>query len=152
MDQKVMQKIAERLYEDCFEAHRGAFWWDERRRIAVAFGNDGWGVDVRAKREVETVRCLLAESGGKELGFATAGEEDYSWALVCELPDDLTPGVLEGVLWYAWSLGDDTGPVVLDWSAIVASLEAGRFGSLDAAFAHVQVHVARATLERNGLV
>src|SRR5262249_44866129 len=95
-----MQKIVERVREDCFEAHRGAFWGDQAGRLAVAFGNDGYPGDERAQQEVAAVRRLLAEYGGREIGFAV--QEEYSWALGCELPERLSPDILEGVLWAAW--------------------------------------------------
>jgi hypothetical protein len=74
-----VQKIVDRVRDECFEAHRGAFWWDEGRRIAVAFGNDGHDGDGRARLEVEALRKFLHNLGGQELGFATAGD-GYSWA------------------------------------------------------------------------
>ena len=48
-----VQKIVDRIGDECFEAHRGAFWWDEDRRIAVVFGNDGYtdSKDARARLE-----------------------------------------------------------------------------------------------------
>jgi hypothetical protein len=99
--QVLIRWAACRLYDRCFEAHRGAFWLDKRRRIAVAFGNDGYDEDIRAQSEVDAVRCLLADQGGEEIGFATAGE-GYTWALVCKLPAGVSPDTLEGVLWETW--------------------------------------------------
>ena len=156
------EAIVTRLHDDCFEAHRGAFWWDEKRRIAVAFGNDGRG--VRQDFEIAAVRKLLADYGGKELGFARSAEAEgfpedtgYSFALMCELPKPLHPGVLDGVLWKAWTTisfhdKDDPTPVVLDWDAIKQSLDDGHFDSLAGAFVGIQANIAHATLERNGLI
>jgi hypothetical protein len=134
-----IQGIVNRLSTECSEAHRGAFWWDEARRVAVAFGNDGYnGEDGRARREVEAVRQLLAESGGRELGFATDPEGGYSWALACELPASLSPDVLTQTLWVAW---------------FRASREAGSVGAeLSEEFWRLQANIAGAILERNGLI
>jgi hypothetical protein len=152
MDSKTIQAIAKRLHDDCFEAHRGAFWWDEKHRIAVAFGNDGKG--NRQDFEIAAIRKLLADYGGKELGFTW--HEDYSFVLMCELPRVLNPDVLEGVLWKAWNTiswhkKDDPIPVVLNWDAIKQGLEEGHFASLEGSFTGIQGNIARATLERNGL-
>jgi hypothetical protein len=152
MNSKTIQAIARRLHNDCFEAHRGAFWWDEKRRVAVAFGNDGRG--HRQDFEIAAVRKLLADYGGKELGFAW--DEDYSFVLMCELPEVLDPDVLEGVLWNAWNIvswhkkGDPT-PVVLNWDEIRRGLEEKHFASVEGAFTGGQANIAHATLERNGL-
>jgi hypothetical protein len=160
MDQATMQKLVNRLGHDCFEAHRGAFWWDEGRRVAVAFGNDGFGgEDGRARFEVESLRELLRREGGKELAFAT-GDDGYTWALACALPGGLTPDVLEGVLWMAWNLassGSRPGRpnperVVLDWDAVREGLRDRKFGSALGALTGYQANAARAFLERNGLV
>jgi hypothetical protein len=144
--------IAKRVHDDLFEAHRGGFWWDEERRVAIAFGNDGG--DGRQDFEIAAVRRLLAEYGGRELDFAR--HADYSFVLMCELPEPLNPDVLEGVLWKAWNTiswhkKDDPNPVVLDWDAIKQGLEEGHFASLEGAFTGIQGNIARATLERNGL-
>ncbi len=127
-----VQKIVDRLRGECFEVHRGAFWWDEGRRVAVAFGNDGYSTDEKARREVAAVRQLLVEQEGRELGFATDSEDGYCWALACELPADLDPAALESVLWDAW-LSQCEAP------------EKGLFRSY-------QSQVAGAVLERHGLI
>jgi hypothetical protein len=94
-----IQGIVERLSTGyCFEAHRGAFWWDKKMRIAIAFGNDGYTQDDRAKFEVECLHTLLQQWGSKELAFATDHEDGDSWALACELSVSLTPDFLEGCL------------------------------------------------------
>src|SRR5262245_18047004 len=102
MNAKDMQKLVERLSDDCFEAHRGAFWWQEDAGIAVAFGNDGYASDPRAKGEVQAVRRLLDALGGEELAFATDAEDGYSWALACRLDRPGAVEVLEGLLWQVW--------------------------------------------------
>src|SRR5262245_5021859 len=97
-----VQKILAMTSKECFAAHRGAFWWDEPSRTAVAFGNDGYATDRRSHLEVEALRQFLAHYGGKELGFAKDAKEGYSWALGCELPPDLTPDLLDAALRFAW--------------------------------------------------
>jgi hypothetical protein len=162
-----MQKLVDRLGDDCFEAHRGAFWWEKAKRVAVAFGNDGYRQDGRARLEVEALRRLLVHWGGKELGFATNSEDGYSWALACELTRKLTPHVVEGVLWRVWhdlssqkeegkKLGLDEAAcherLVLNWDEIKGWLADQRFPSAQACFTGLQANIARATLERNGLL
>ena len=153
MNAEIVKKIADRMHDECFEAHRGAFWWDENRRLAVAFANDGQG--DRQNFEIAAVRQLLRDYDGKEVGFATSN--DYSFSLVCQLPAALTPDLLESVLWIAWntiSFHRHKGridPVKLDWDAIKRGINSGSFGSLEGAFTGIQADIARATLERNGL-
>jgi hypothetical protein len=162
-----MQKLVDRLASDCFEAHRGVFWWQQKKRVAVVFGNDGYRQDNRSRLEVEALRRLLAHWGGKELGFATDSETGYSWALACELTGKLTPHVVEGVLWRVWhdlssqkeegrKLGLDEAAcherLVLNWDEIKGWLADQRFPSAQACFTGLQANIARATLERNGLL
>jgi hypothetical protein len=136
MDNATIKKIVDRTGEDCFEAHRGAFWWDEARRVAVAFGNDGYSsTDEWARQEVEALRQLLARGGGKELAFAT-DEDGYSWALACELPAGLGLDHLKAALWAGW-WGQPPDQKFLG----VATLHA-----------HIQAHIAEVVLERNGLI
>src|SRR5262245_9935949 len=97
-----IQKIVDRIGGECFEAHRGAFWWHEDRRIAIAFGNDGYAQDERARLEVRALRELLPGLGGRELAFATESEGGYGWALACEIPEELGPENLEAALWSVW--------------------------------------------------
>jgi hypothetical protein len=182
-----LQTLVERLSTDCMEAHRGAFWWDERRHIAICFGNDGataGDMDERAQFGVAVVRKLLAAKGGKELGFATDRESGGDWTLACRLPAGAGPELLEAVLWVAWNVAtdhrvavrdglnppelstdavrdglnppelstDDVVPVGLDWGRINESLRSKQFDGLTAFFTEYQANVARAVLERNGLV
>jgi hypothetical protein len=151
-----VQKIADRIAEECFEAHRGAFWWQEDRRIAVAFGNDGYaGEGSRAQVEVEALRGFLAHYGGREVGFATAAD-GYSWALACELPEEGVPEAMEAVLWAVWgeaSAQRTAGQVPhLNHGAIAARLEGMQAAFMTGAVGGYQGNVARATLERNGLL
>src|SRR6266545_2343618 len=97
-----MQKIVDRLSDECQEAHRGAFWFDETRHLVIAFGNDGHTKDERAKQEVAAVRRYLVEVGGKELGFATNSGSGYSWALICEVKNSKAPEILEDIRWATW--------------------------------------------------
>jgi hypothetical protein len=154
-----LQAVVNRLGDECFEAHRGAFWWSKADRVAICFGNDGYAKDSRgrAKAEVEALRRFLAEYGGREVGFATEAEDGYSWALACVPPEGMGPEVLEGVLRQAWTwashqegAGPNT-PLVLDWAAIKEGLETGRFSGLSACQTGLQANIARATLERCGL-
>jgi hypothetical protein len=124
-----IQSIGNRLSDDCQEAHRGAFWWDEGRRIAVAFGNDGHATDRRAQFEVEAVRDFLRLGSGRELAFATSSS-GYSWALACELSANLNLLHVEALLWAAWT---NSSP------------------QFDDDFACREINTARAVLERNGL-
>ena len=168
-----IQGIVDRLGTECFEAHRGAFWWEKEQRIAIAFGNDGGegGEDERAQYEVAALRVLLAAEGGKELAFARDSQHGYSWALACELPAGLNPDLLERALWAAWNAasgrrvqveeGANPPPLTLDpdgvrkvlnWDHIRDCLANRKFGSVGAAFTGYQANIARAVLERNGLL
>ena len=42
-----IQEIVDRTCKLCAAAHRGAFWWKEPDRIAVAYGNHGFATDQR---------------------------------------------------------------------------------------------------------
>jgi hypothetical protein len=135
-----------------FRGSPRAFWWDEARHIAIAFGNDGYNVDERARLEVEAVRRLIHELGGKELSFAT-GDDGYSWALACELATVDGVAFLEGMLWAAWNeLSELKGKgleVKLNLDAIKKAVESR---TLPRVTGGVQVNIARAVLERNGLI
>src|SRR5262249_41018177 len=161
-----MGKIVSRLGDDCFEAHRGAFWWQEDRHVAIAFGNDGYSGDGRARAEVEALRHLIAEMGGKELGFATDPEDGYSWALAFELKGAGVVDVVEAFRWWAWNevpRQKAAGQPLavqwrkfemgkLSWDRIKAILDHEEIGSLAELDTSTQGNIARATLERNGLV
>jgi hypothetical protein len=157
MDDATVGKIVDRLGDDCFEAHRGAFWWDEASRVAVAFGNDGYAQDVRARSEVAAVRRLLAEDGGEELAFAT-DEDGYSWALACKLPAGLVPDVLEGILWLVWNELSDRrwGPKGNDCDVALDSIDWGDLREVlrteGWSLTGLQVNIAGMVLERNGLI
>jgi hypothetical protein len=151
-----VQRIVDRIGDECFEAHRGAFWWDEARRIAVAFGNDGYAGDgSRARVEVEALRGFVDHYGGRELGFATAGD-GYSWALACELPEDGSPDALEVILWAAWLEASSQKAAGLkprlNHGAIAARLEGMQPAFEAGAVGGYHGNVARAVLERNGLL
>jgi hypothetical protein len=148
-----IQKIADRLTEECFEAHRGAFWWDEDERVAIAFGNDGYSTDARSQQEVEAVRDLFDNIGGRELAFATAND-GYSWALACELDHHLDVSHLEAVLWLAWkglsaqrAAGEDP---MFDWFEFEDTVQAMLSEAVEVR--GIQPNIAGAVLERNGLV
>jgi hypothetical protein len=122
------------------EAQRGAFWWDEDKRIAVVFGNDDYATDRRAKAEVEAVRRMI-RGDGKELAFATSGSDGFSWALACEVPARLDLGNLTYIIWSTW-LWLDAGKHSPEWESLPEQQE-----SINA-----QIHIAEMVLERNGLI
>jgi hypothetical protein len=178
MTPEILQALAQRLFDDCFEAHRGAFWWNEDQRLAVVFGNDSVPAALltadqicasrelnprattepgeRSTFEVAAIRRLLADHGGTEVGFATA--EGATWVLGCLLPASLSPDVLEGTAWLAWHTisyhraHNVPGPATLNWEAIHRGLRQGRFRSVEGCFVGYQANVAHAVLERNGLL
>jgi len=90
---------AEHIYHNMFEAHRGVVR-SRHRGIMAAFGNDGYAVDVKAKREVEAARQCIAADGGTVLGFGT-GPEGYTWTLLF-WPGKVTRAKLTAALWEAW--------------------------------------------------
>jgi hypothetical protein len=95
-----IHKLVDRLHADCREAHRGAFWWDEDKGIAVVFGNDGSPDEDPVKEEVAAVRTYLKAMAGTELAFAV--KNDITWALACHLPDHLEPLELAHCIWAIW--------------------------------------------------
>jgi hypothetical protein len=123
-----LQALAGRLAGDCSLASRRAFWWDESRRIAVVFGNDDVPVELltaeethrpcpddpdprfapgeRGRFQVASIRRVLAESGGAELGFATVGST--AWILACSLPEGMPLFFLDLVVWFAWDVVTDS--------------------------------------------
>lgn len=152
-----IRQIVERLSAECFEAHRGAFWWDEALRIAVVFGNDAFSSDPATEFEVAAVRRVLTDHGGKELVFATNSEDAYTWAIACELPDALAPEVLQDLMWHAWQLakrhakltreGFNPAPLALDWNHINTCIRAGqRIDPCPDAFMYLQTKIAYAAL------
>src|SRR4051794_15343931 len=55
----------------------------------VVFGNDGYGWEDRAKREVAATRRFVAERGWTELGFGTSDaddtyEDDHTWVMLVD--------------------------------------------------------------------
>jgi hypothetical protein len=67
-----------------FHRHRGAFDCGDK---VVLFGNDGYDVDARSRKEVELVRSGLEAMGVEAAGFGTGFSEDggnWSWAIVVE--------------------------------------------------------------------
>jgi hypothetical protein len=93
------RKAANHIAEHMFTAHRGAMPW-RLLGVTVVFGNDGYGQDERARREVQIVRRVLAETGVAELGFATCDEDDYTWAMLIKAEDH---AAWDAMLWAAWS-------------------------------------------------
>jgi hypothetical protein len=79
-----------------FPSHRGAMRW-VRPGVTVVYGNDGLADNQRAKDGLADVRHYLAETGIKELGFATA-LDGYSWAMLIRSTDHDTP---KEILWEA---------------------------------------------------
>jgi hypothetical protein len=149
-----IQAIVERISSDCMEAHRGAFWWDEERRIAVAFGNDGYVQDRRAKFEVEVLRKYLNVLGGgcRELAFAVDEDTGYSWAMACELAPLATPALLEQFLWAGWNMKPTPDlSQEPDWNEIMAQMEDDACQCEPSTFELYQSSIAGAVIERNGL-
>jgi hypothetical protein len=112
MNKEQLQELVTRLRTKCRKAWRGAFWWDEERRVAVVFGNDGLpsafhsdptsDPDERVDFEIAAVRELLRRYGGKELAFAV--KSISSWAMACDLSgSSLQPDVLEKKMWTTWN-------------------------------------------------
>jgi hypothetical protein len=147
-----IQKIVERLGEEFFEAHRGAFWWEEGRCVAIVFGNDGYATDGRAKLEVEAARRLLGFLDGRELAFAT-DSVGYSWALACQVGEPGAVNLLQATLWLAWNrLSAQKGkgePLSID----SADLQPGAIvASAPYELGGCQPNIAGAILERGGLI
>jgi hypothetical protein len=72
--------VANYCHNLLFQAHRGAKPW-EPGAIAV-FGNDGYSVGDRARKEVALLRRKLDEAGHAVLGFGVDSWEAYTWALL----------------------------------------------------------------------
>jgi hypothetical protein len=94
-----MDKVLARVC-DCVEARRGAFWWDEEQRVAIAFGNDGYSENEVAQEVVVGVCSLLFDVGGRVLAFRTS-DDGYCWALACQLKPPVGPDHLDIVVWLA---------------------------------------------------
>src|SRR5262245_29237397 len=98
-------RIARHIGDTMMQAHRGAYVSGDE---LLAFGNDGYAKDERARREVEAALAWAQEKGLTATDFGT-DEEGYSWALVFQggNPDELADLAVaaEEVLWRAW-MGD----------------------------------------------
>jgi hypothetical protein len=150
MNKELLQKLVTRLRTDCYEAHRGAFCWDEGRGVAVAFGNDGTPPDEPVDFEIAAIRGLLRRYGGKELAFAVE-PEGGTWAMACDLSgSSLNEDVLEAVLWEAWNAKAEGN----DFEPESVTMDEGRLtsGTFKDNYTGWQVKIARSILERNGLV
>jgi hypothetical protein len=105
-------KLANWVHDNLFQAHRGAFTYLGQY---VAFGNDGYRTDPRARREAELLREWLAPDGFVEDAFGTSGDaEDYTWVIVARNPGGVTLTLTEQLteaVWNAWSnaFGADVG-------------------------------------------
>ncbi len=92
-----------------FHRHRGVLDCNDK---AVLFGNDGYDLDPRSRKEVELVRSGLKAMGLEAHGFGTGYSTDGgkgSWAIVVE-NDDRTPmniPALEALVRKAWDQACD---------------------------------------------
>jgi hypothetical protein len=93
-------KMAVYVKERMFPAHRGAMPW-RQMGIAVAFGNDGYGVEggPDIPGEVRLLRRVLEDEGIPILGFGVEPEDDYSWAMLVR-SDDVRS--LHRDVWRSW--------------------------------------------------
>src|SRR5262245_8395932 len=66
-----------------FHYHRGV---EDASHLLIAFGNDGYNVDERSRKEVELVRAAARKLGLIETDFATDDADGYTWALVYRYP------------------------------------------------------------------
>jgi hypothetical protein len=90
--------MAQYVRDNMFEAHRGAMPW-KQEGISVAFGNDGYSKDDRAKSEVARVREYLQERGLPILGFGVDSTEGYSWAMLVQTQAHKK---LRKLVWACW--------------------------------------------------
>jgi hypothetical protein len=112
-----LQKVADLMYTEGFEAHRGAFHLKDGDFLV--FGNDGYTQDKqgRGQREAETVRQTV-QGRAEALGFAVDSTEGYSWCMVLRFTEgfetragrELCRDLLTAALWQGW-LGLDRDPV-----------------------------------------
>ena len=123
------KRAANRVGDEMFEAHRGAMPWGQVG-VSVVFGNDGYGADQRARREVAGVRRGLAEHGVAELGFGTRDDDGYAWAMIVQSGDI---AFLESLVWGAWGVACGT------------DVEGGGLGADD-----IQRGIARKTIAEQG--
>jgi len=97
--------LAKHIGERMFQAHRGAF---AHRDELVAFGNDGYSKDPRARREVDAVIAWGKENGLEVSDFGT--HHGYTWVVVFRRGpqrfrlDEFSrlACLAEDVLWRAW--------------------------------------------------
>jgi hypothetical protein len=118
--------LAEFIGDELFDAHRGVI--DLTHGDFLAFGNDDFATDERAKREVATVRSLTADQAS-EMGFGTS-EDGYSWTLLLRLPRehdteagrDAFRALLSSAMWDAFGGKEQhpTGDVVQQYQGAIA--------------------------------
>jgi hypothetical protein len=163
MDATTVQKIVDRVSVECFEAHRGAFWWDEDERIGVVFGNDGYSSDERSQGEVDAIRWVLETIDGigledndrehRELACAT-GNDGYSWVLICRLGHKLDISHLKLIIWTVWGVmsKQKAAGEFMTWDEATYLIDDIITNSDDLEEVGVQANIASAVLERNGLL
>jgi hypothetical protein len=98
-------RAANFISEHNFSAHRGAMRWRQRAVVAI-FGNDGYAIDDRSKREVELVRQKLPVIRARELGFGVDSTKGYSWVMLTTLPEGANVKFLE---WFVCDIGYECG-------------------------------------------
>jgi hypothetical protein len=99
-----LARIAAFIHEDLFSAHRGVIHLSQGDFLA--FGNDGFATDERAKREVAAIRSRVAGQA-EEMGFAT---DDYTWVMLLRSPkghateagQEAFRSLLTLAMWQAW--------------------------------------------------
>jgi hypothetical protein len=78
-----VDRLAEAVGEEFFEALRGVLCFDDGDLLL--FGNDGYTLDERARREARQVEAALLKRGFLVKGFGLC-PQGYSWALLVAPP------------------------------------------------------------------
>jgi hypothetical protein len=120
-----LQRVANFIGNELHQAHRGVIYL--ARGDFLAFGNDGYDTDERAKREVEAVRSSIAGQA-TEVGFASSGD-GYTWAMLLRTAKACATNAgreafrtfLTMAMWKSW-LGDNPHPVDAPFMAIQGAI------------------------------
>jgi hypothetical protein len=87
-----VDRLAALVGEELFEAIRGVLRFDDGDLLV--FGNDGYTLDKRARREARQVEAALLKRGFLVRGFGLC-PEGYSWALLVAPPVPKSEGELD---------------------------------------------------------